>query len=89
MQGRSLGLFSSEATRGREIKKNGRLKRIFPEFKWIIYNFNNNRKNTQKTFDMRLVPFFWYIKTTLGGIIRVESVYVLYFAWFLHAHLNK
>ena len=31
----------------------------FPEFKWIIYDFNNNRNNTQKTFDMRqLVTIF-------------------------------
>jgi hypothetical protein len=30
------------------IFKNGRLKRIFPEFKWIIYDFINNRNSTQK-----------------------------------------
>ena len=42
----------------RQLKNARGFKRIFPEFKWIIYNFNNNRKNTQKTFDMRLVTFF-------------------------------
>ena len=64
MQWRSLGLFSSEvirrAQRGekmlgggvRKLNKNGRLKRIFPEFKWIIYDFNNNRNNTQKTISI-------------------------------------
>jgi hypothetical protein len=24
----------------------------FPEFKWIIYDFNNNRNNTQKTISI-------------------------------------
>ena len=31
---------------GPEIK----LKRIFPEFKWIFYDFNNNRKTRRKLF---------------------------------------
>ena len=64
----------------------------------MIYDFNNNRNNTAEVyFDMCLVTFvvhqdnfgenYIYYKRLL--IIRVESVYVLYFAWFLHAHLNK
>jgi hypothetical protein len=32
-----------------EIKKKWAIETHFPEFKWIIYDFNNNRNNTQKT----------------------------------------
>ena len=49
---------------------------------------------------MRLVTFFGTSRQLWGELyllqeitnlatIRVESVYVLYFVWFLHAHLNK
>jgi hypothetical protein len=61
MQWRSLGLFSSEAIHraqraekmlggGPEIRKKWAIETHFPEFKWIIYDFNNNRNNTQKLF---------------------------------------
>jgi hypothetical protein len=42
----SLGLFSSEAN------ARGVLETHFPEIKWIIYYFNNNRNNTQKTISI-------------------------------------
>ena len=64
MQWRSLGLFSSEVIRraqrgekmlggvGPEIKQKWAIETHFPEFKWIIYDFNNNRNNTQKTISI-------------------------------------
>ena len=65
LQWRSLGLFSSEAIHraqrgekmlrggGPEIgKKKWAIETHFPEFKWIIYDFNNNRNNTQKTISI-------------------------------------
>ena len=63
LQWRSLGLFSSEATHraqrggkmlgvGPEIKKKWAIETHFPEFKWIVYDFNNNQNNTQKTISI-------------------------------------
>ena len=66
MQWRSLGVFSSEAIRraqrgeqmlgggggGRGPEKKWAIETHFPEFKWIIYDFNNNRNNTQKTISI-------------------------------------
>jgi hypothetical protein len=63
-QWRSLGLFSSEAIhraqRGEKMlggvqkleRKKGAIETHFPEFKWIIYDFNNNRNKTQKTISI-------------------------------------
>ena len=60
---RSLGLFSSEAIHraqgGEKMlggcgnwKKKWAIETHFPKFKWIIYDFNNNRNNTQKTISI-------------------------------------
>jgi hypothetical protein len=32
--------------------KSRRLETHFPDFKWIIYDFNDNRNNTQKTISI-------------------------------------
>jgi hypothetical protein len=59
----SLGLFSSEAIRraqrcekmlgGPEIKENKwPIETHFPEFKWIFYDCDKNRNNTQKTISI-------------------------------------
>jgi hypothetical protein len=37
---------------GPEIKKKWAIETHFPEFKWIIYDFNNNWNNTQKTISI-------------------------------------
>ena len=60
MQWRSLVFFSSETTRRAErveqmlgeLTKKWALETHFPEFKWIIYDFNDNRNNTQKTISI-------------------------------------
>ena len=52
----------------RQLKNSRGLKRIFPEFKWIMYDFNNNRNNTQKLFRYASSDIFWYIKTILGEL---------------------
>jgi hypothetical protein len=75
-----LGLFSSEAIhraqRGEKMlggvqkleKKKGAIETHFPEFKWIIYDFNNNRNNTQKNyFDMRQMTVFVNLFQNLGS----------------------
>jgi hypothetical protein len=36
----------------RKLKKKWAIETHFPEFKWIIYDFNNNRNNTQKTISI-------------------------------------
>ena len=38
--------------RGFRKKKKWAIETHFPEFKWIIYDFNNNRSNTQKTISI-------------------------------------
>jgi hypothetical protein len=63
VQWRSLGLFSSEAIHRaqrvdkmlggvRKLKKKWAIETHFSGFKWIIYDFNNNRNNTQKTISI-------------------------------------
>ena len=37
---------------GPEIKNKWAIETHFPQFKWIIYDFNNNRNNTQKTISI-------------------------------------
>ena len=59
---RSLGLLSSEAKNASGVRghappyifflKRWALETHFPEFKWIIYDFNNNQNNTQKTISI-------------------------------------
>jgi hypothetical protein len=36
----------------RKLKTKWAIETHFPEFKWIFYDFNNNRNNTQKTISI-------------------------------------
>ena len=81
-QWRSLGLFASEAIRRaqrgekmlggvRKLKKKWAIETHFPEFKWIIYDFNNNRNNTQKTISI-CVKWLWIYFRTLGVYVYMK-----------------